>query len=240
MGDVIQQALTWYNLPLTLLLVVIVFYWLMVIIGVLSADSFDFDIETADIDMGVDIDADADVDLDTDHDFSADHDIHADHGTGGIGLAVMKFLNFGQVPAMIVLTVLVICMWFVSMIANFALNRAGLPFLAIGFFFVNLLVSAVVTKIATAPLKPLFRSLNQNYDTHEPIVGRECVVRSSKVTTDSGQAEVEREGASFLINVRIAEGRDPLPKGALAIVADYDAEKDLYLIKHFTKPELEN
>ena len=82
MGDVIQQALTWYNLPLTLLLGVITLYWLMVIIGVLSADSLDFDVDTGDIDVGVDLDADADVDIDAAHDFSADHDLHAGHGTG--------------------------------------------------------------------------------------------------------------------------------------------------------------
>jgi len=239
MGDVLHEALAWYNLPLTLLMGIITFYWVMVVIGVLSADSFDFDVDSGDLDMSVDVDADADVDLDADHDYSADHDIHADHG-GGIGLAVMKFLNFGQVPAMIVISVLVTCMWFISMIANFVFNKAGVPFLAVGFFLVNLLVSAVVTKIATAPLKPLFRALNRNYDTHEPIVGRQCLVRSSQVTTDAGQAEVEREGASFLINVRITEGREPLSKGDRAIVADYDPKKDFYLVRLFTNPELEN
>jgi len=218
MGIVLQQALAWYNLPLTVLLAAVALYWVMVVVGVLSADSFDFDI-------------DADADIDADIDVDADHDLDFDHDSGGLGMAVLRFLNFGQVPTMVVLSALALSMWVISMIANFGLNKAGIPLLSVGIFLANVLVSAVVAKVATAPLKPLFRSLNQNYDTHEPIVGRECVVRSGKVTADSGQAEVEREGASFLINIRVAEGREPLAKGDRALVVDYDAEKDFYLIK---------
>jgi hypothetical protein len=81
---------------------------------------------------------------------------------------------------------------------------------------------------------PLFRALNQNFDTHEPIVGRECVIRSVKADGEGGRAEVEREGAPFQIRVYLAPGREPLKKGDRALVADYDEEKDIYLIKQVT------
>lgn len=221
MQDVIQQATTWYTLPLTILVGLLAIYWLLAIFGAISSDALDFDIDSG----GGDLDLDADADVDADHSFDAHHD------SGGVGLAVLRFLNFGQVPGMVVISVLVFTMWLLSMIGNFVFNLAGAALVAILIFTVALIVGALLTKALTLPLIPVFRSLNNHGDTHEAIVGRECRVRSGSVTAESGQAEVDREGASFLINVRVAPGREALSKGDLALVVDHDEANQFYLIK---------
>ncbi len=227
MQDVIQQATTWYTLPLTILVALLAVYWLLAIVGVIGSDALDFDVDPGGPDLDLDVDADVDVDADLD----ADHSIDAHHGSGGVGLAVLRFLNFGQVPGMVVISILVFTMWLASMIGNFLFNAAGAALVAVGIFLAALLVGALLTKALTLPLVPVFRSLNQEGDTHESIVGRECRVRSGRVTADGGQAEVEREGASFLINVRVAPGREPLAKGDLALVVDHDEANQFFLIK---------
>lgn len=213
MSIILTEAFKSYNLPLTILLGVVVIYWLIVIIGAIGVDSLDFDV-------------DADTDLD------------ANVGSGGgIGMAVLRFLNFGQIPALIIISVLILFLWILSILGNYLFNGGGFILVALGLFFVNLLVSAVITKITTAPLKRLFVALNAEGDTHEPIVGRVCTIRSLEVTPTSGQAEVERDGATFLINVRIAEDQEPLSRGDEALVISEDAETGSFSVR---KSELTN
>lgn len=205
MNEVLTEAIAAYNLPLTVLVGLIVAYWLLVIVGVVGMESFDFDV-------------DADLDANT-------------GAGGGIGLAVLRFLNFGLVPAIVVLSVLVLSLWTISLVANFALNPAGSILIAIGLFCGNLFISAFLTKLLTAPLKKLFVALDVDGDTHDPIVGRTCVVKSLAVTQTDGQAEVDRDGATFLINVRISEGQDSLVKGDRALVVAEDKESSLFNIR---------
>lgn len=228
MGEVLNEALAYYNLPLTVLLLLVVIYWLMVIVGVLGMESFD-------IDAGTELDLDTDVDVDLHADAGGHPDLDVDPGGhaggGGLGLTVLRFLNFGQVPAMVVVSVLILAMWFLSMVGNFILNGSGGLLIAGGVFLGSLFAGALLAKLVTAPLKPLFRALNRNYDTHEPIIGRNCVVKSIEVSDTNGQAEIEREGATLLINVRVAAGRGFLHRGDHALVVGHDVERDFFIIR---------
>ncbi|MFT5467483.1 MAG: hypothetical protein ACI8UO_002587 [Verrucomicrobiales bacterium] len=210
---ILTEALKSQNLPLTILLGAVVVYWLIVILGAIGVDSLDFDVDA-------DVDADVDPDLDT-----------AGTGGGGIGMAVLRFLNFGQVPALIVISVLVLCLWSISILGNYIFNGGGLILITAAIFTANLFISAILTKITTAPLKRLFVALNADGDTHEPIVGRACTIRSLKVTPDSGQAEVERDGATFLINVRATEDQESLIKGDEALVVSEDPETGFFSVR---------
>ena len=227
MEQIIEHATTWYTLPVTVLFCLVILYWVLAIFGAISSDALDFDIDSGGPDLDMDVDADAGVDM--------DHDVDFHHESGGLGLAVLRFLNFGQVPGMVVISVFVALLWFGSMIGNFALNAAGAALLAVIVFGVVFILALLLTKFLTLPLVPLFRSLNKEGDTHESIVGRQCRIRSGTVTEDSGQAEVERAGASFLINVRVAPGRDALSKGDLALVVDHAPVDETYLIKQIEK-----
>ncbi len=210
MDTLLNEALAIHNLPLTIALGLVVLYWLLVIVGALGMEAFD-------IDLGTEVEADVDVDV--------------DGGAGGIGLAVLRFLNFGAVPAMVVISVLVISLWGLGIVANFVLNQAGSILVALAIFFGDFIVSALVAKVATLPLKPLFRSLDGDGDTHLPIVGRVCVVRSLEVTTTGGQAEIVQEGATVLINVRVSDEERRLRRGQRALVVAHDGDKDIYYLR---------
>ncbi|CAN5252772.1 hypothetical protein BH23VER1_BH23VER1_07760 [soil metagenome] len=214
MTEIFNEAVSLYNLPLTIALGLVVGYWILVILGAIGMEAFD-------IDLGTEADIDVEV--------GAGGDVGG--GAGGVGLAVLRFLNFGSVPAMVVISVLVTVAWAVAVVANLVLNPGGSLILAGVILLGDLVLSALVTKVATLPLKPLFRSLDEDGDTHLPIVGRTCVVRSMEVTTSGGQAEIEQEGATVLINVRVSSDERRLARGARALVAAHDEERDIYFIR---------
>lgn len=248
MTELINEAIAWYNVPWTVLLGLVVFYWIMVSAGIFDVDAFnpEFDVD-ADVDVGGDVDADVDADLHVDADADADGhfqgkvgdldldaDLHHDadiDGHGGFGMMVLRFLNFGQVPTMVIFSVFALCLWMISVIANAVLNPMGSIIVAAALLGGNLFVSAIVTKMVTTPLKPLMRMLNKDYDTHEPIVGRTCVVRSLIADAKGGQAEVERDGAPLLINVKVSEGAAPIKRGTKSLVVHYENEKDFFIIR---------
>ena len=77
MGELLKECCLAVNLPVTVMLVTVLGYWLMVIVGVLGLDALELDL---------DVDGDLDADLD---------------GGGWLGSA-LEFLYLGDVPVVIV------------------------------------------------------------------------------------------------------------------------------------------
>ena len=87
------------NLPFTVLLGLIVLYWLLVALGALDVHLF------------------SDVDGDLHHDMHHE----ADHDLAGF-TKVLHFVGIGDVPVMVIVSVLGLAMWLCSMLANFYLT----------------------------------------------------------------------------------------------------------------------
>ena len=85
-----EQAILPYNLPLTILLGLVVGFWILTLIG------------------GVSFDADLDLDADT-----------ATGDLGDLPAAMLRAVNAGHVPVAIVLSVLLLMMWMASIILNY-------------------------------------------------------------------------------------------------------------------------
>ena len=122
-----NAALAAVNLPYTILLGFVCLYWLSVITGVL-------DISTGDVDVDLDIDVDADM------------DVEADAEIGWMGGA-LHFFNFGKVPFMLIMTVVIVSAWSMAVISNhywgdykwhFGLAMAG-PILFVSLFIAKIL-----------------------------------------------------------------------------------------------------
>lgn len=202
MQELLSEALRPVNLPFTMLLGAVIIYWLLVAVGALG------------IDLAADGDADADA--------GTDGDSH------GPFFAVLDFINLGEVPLTMVVSVYALCAWMLSMIANFYWVGdswlRGLAALA-----AILVASALVTRYVTLPFRPLMRALNAQGEKHVPVVGRTCLVTTSEANPTFGQAQIETKGAPILINVRTMDG-SALPRGATGLVVKEDPEKELYYI----------
>jgi hypothetical protein len=207
--DLIQAAFAPVNLPLTLLLLFVVLYWMLVLSGFLG------------IDWG-----------------GADADSAAVPESAGPLQSVFHFLRVGEAPVTAILSVLILCLWTFSILANHHFNPDGSILLGIALFIPNLVLAAIVTRILTKPMRKLFQVLNTDYDRHQPLLGQVCVITTLEANQSFGQAVIETKGAPITIHVRISNG--VLHRGDRALIIGENKDQHTFQIVKYQEPQLES
>lgn len=230
--EVLSESVRLANLPFTILLACVIVYWLVMSFGLLDFDSG----TEADVDMHIDTDADVHVETGADMHAEADADLDGEIDSGW-SASFFQFLNIGEVPLMVVLSIMSLSAWTLSMALNHYWNngsiwRAGLLLVP------NLIVTCLITHFLTRPFKSLFKALNREYEEHVPMIGRTCTITTSEASTEFGQAQIETRGAPLLINVRTS-GDAVLRKGDTGLVIKEDKAKSIYTIVKVTTDKLE-
>ena len=212
MKEIWEQVILSYNMPLTALFVVMLLFWFISLVG-----AFDFDF-------------DADVNLDPD----------GAEITGGDGVLgfLLRAVNAYDIPVMLVLSLLSLFTWMIAIVSNYFLNPNGSGWVALGLFLVNFIVSVVLVKITTQPLRPLFRAIKNDKEHQEPLMGSTGSVKSRTLDQGFGQCEVIRpKGAPALLNCKLCDGEDALMRGDEILVVGYEEESQKYLIKPLKNKE---
>ncbi|WP_425554735.1 hypothetical protein [Kitasatospora putterlickiae] len=145
------------------------------------------------------------------------------HGGALVGLSL------GGVPVTVAGSLLVAVAWFVSLSGS-ALT-AGVPART-----AVLAVAPACAWVGTrAVLPPIARRLPRERPVRrDDFVGRLCVVRTGRVTDAFGQAEVvAQDGSSAVVQVRSLAGEPGLTAGRTALIFDYDAEREWFLVTAF-------
>lgn len=203
MLELFRSAITGVNIIPTVLLGLIILYWLTVIIGAIDIDLFDFDLDIPE----------GEVITNPFHGFLA-------------------FLNVGDMPFMLVLSIFSLCLWTISMIIGvFPIVSEG--FLNAILIIPNIIVSLFLTKAVTHPLKGLFKGIMKDVESDIKIEGQLCTLLCDVKYGRLGQAEIERLGSSILINVKIDDEEETLLKGDKAIVLKKVDDSSYYIIKKF-------
>ena len=240
MSEFLDACVALVNLPYTSLLILVTVYWLTVIIGLIDTETIDIDLhKDVDLHVGVGTDADvhAHVEAGTDAGFMKDVNknfgdhLHKDTGSGSGGFfAMLHYFNVGEVPLMVLVSVLAFSMWFISMSATHALSLTSI-WIAIPLFVPILILSAFIAKFTTSPLRALYKTLEKDSFEEVSVVGRLCKVKTGTVNEQFGQAEVirEQEGVPLLINVRTRNG-ETLKKDEEGVVLEYLEQEDSYVI----------
>lgn len=204
MPELFKNAFTGGNIIPTVLLILVVLYWLIAILGAIDFDILDFDI---------------DLDLDL-------------PGGEGPFYALLAFLKVGELPFMFVISIIVLNFWIIAMLMYY------LPIPVGGRLNTLLLIpafilSVFITKIVTYPLRIVFRHTNLEEDSDDPgiiIVGQLCRLKCPVENGRLGQAEIERDGAPVIINVKSEYEGVNFRKEEIAFVFRKDMDKDLYYI----------
>jgi hypothetical protein len=214
MVELISVAFAPVNVVFTVLLLLTGLYWITVILGVLDIDLFNVDVGDSGPEIDVDADAEADLDgLDM-----------------GIGRAILHFFYIGEVPTMILVSILVLSLWSFSILGNYYLNPRGSWLVALPIFLANLVASAFVTKLFALPLKRLYVMLNKDYNAPGDVLGRICRIVTTQVSKEKmGQAEIATKGAPILLNV-LSQDEYVFHKGEEAVIVALDDQKGTYLI----------
>jgi hypothetical protein len=207
--DLIHASFAPVNLPLTLLLLFVVFYWILVLSGFLG-----FDLGGSEADSALVSDS------------------------SGPLQSVTHFLRVGEAPITAILSVLILCLWTFSILANHHFNPDGSLLLGLGLFIPNLVLAAIVTRILTKPVRKLFQVLNKDYDRHEDLVGQVCVITTLEANQSFGQALIETKGAPLSIHVRLSAG--VLHRGDRALIIGENKDKHTFQIVKYQEPQLES
>ncbi|MBN1125242.1 MAG: DUF1449 family protein [Sedimentisphaerales bacterium] len=215
--EFIQAAFSGPNLLCTIFLLLMFLYWIMVILGAL-------DVEFLNVDAG----ADTDVDLDVDADADADTDV--DIGVGGFLDGFLAFFYIGTIPVMVLLSVLALCMWSISILANWYLNPGGSVLVGLPIAMANVIVSLMICKIVCMPLARFFSMFRKDYNAPRAVIGRIGKVITTEVSAGRiGQVELTTHGAPIVLNV-VTDGSHVFHKGDEAVIVNKDEKKGVYTI----------
>ena len=192
----------------TLLMFVIICYWLLAMIGSVEIEA---------LDMDADIDLDADVDPE---------------GLSGVTGFMVKWGLTG-VPVTVVFSILIasawlICYFGVSITATIITSATFNLLFKIFWLIFSFVLAIVFTSWMISPLKKMF--VSHSAAEKSSFVGNKCQVKTRTVTNDFGQAEMEDGGAGMLFDIRADEAYG-IKKGDWVMLVEYDEEKESYKVK---------
>ncbi len=219
MIDLIQTAFSPVNAVVTVLLILNVIYWITVILGALDVDFLDVEL----FDSGLEAGPDVDVDVDTEGDLDLDMSQH------GVLRSIMHFFYIGEVPIMLLSSVLILSLWVLCMLGNHYFNPGSSLLLAVPVHAVSLVASLFICRIFAMPLKKVYDMFNKDYNAPKKVMGRICTVVTTSVSDKMGQAEVKTKGAPIVLNV-VSDGEHVFHKGDEAVIVGRDSEKGIYTI----------
>lgn len=200
MPELLKNAFTGANIIPTVLLILVVVYWIVSIIGVLDFDIFDLDL---DVDAG-----------------------------DGPFYALLVFLKVGELPFMFVFSILILNFWIIAMLMYYLpIDPGGVVNVVL--LIPAMILSMLITKVELYPLKVISKnsSMQDNLDNSDnAVIGQLCKLRYEVKDGRLGQAEVERDGASLVINVKSEYEGVAFRKDESAFIIRKDIEKNIYYI----------
>lgn len=204
MGQFLDAATSFPTAVFTTLLAVVLFYWVLALIGVVDFTS-----------DGLEIAGQVDS-----------------HDAGALA-SFMMALGLQEVPLSIVVSLLVLCawtfsclggMWLLPMLPDGALFYPAGVVLALG----SVSLSVPLTARLLRPFKGLF--VTHAALRNASLVGQTCKVLTQSVDEKLGRAEVTQLGAS--LNIRVwARTPNALVRGAVARIVAYDEQSARYRIE---------
>ena len=141
----------------------------------------------------------------------------------------LRKLNLGLVPVMIWLMAFGWIYWMITLAAwhfwdagSFLDTTGHTAQLAAR----NALVSVVLTKFATEPLKRLFES--KQAPGGADLIGQPCQVWSDRADASFGQGRFQREGSPVLMRIRTTG--ENMKKRETGVIVSYDETRNVYVI----------
>jgi hypothetical protein len=188
----------------TVILLLMVCYWLFAILGMVDIDVLELDL-------------DIDSDLDS--------------LTGLAGLMVT--LGLTGVPVTLVLTLLALLGWWISyFIVHFFFfwSEPSLLSYVAGTAVIAFAIAASipVTAQLIKPLKPLFKKV-YTPAPEKVLLGQACRVRSTRVDENFGEATADLDGASLILKIR-ADAEKGLSNGDIVVLLEHRARDNTYWV----------
>jgi hypothetical protein len=247
MAEVFVLALSFPSVVFTVLLGVVLIYWAFVMVGVIhigegSEGALDGHIDGATkglMEGAVDHLGGGHADVGDIGGGHGDADL-GDGGDGGDGddgghgvlATLMSALHLRSAPATVIFSLIITFSWLISVVTMQLVTRTAPaltgPAVSLGVLLASFALSLPLTSIAARPLAKVFAP------KHAPVksdfIGRTCTVRTGSVNAKFGEATLQDGGAGLVLRIRIEDGKQ-LGRGEQALIVDYDAERETYLVE---------
>lgn len=197
MSEFLTAILAFPTVLFTLPLGVVLLYWLLVLLGALDLDLFDFGGDGGEGAGGLEGEGDSDF---------------------------LDVLGLGGVPATFALSLLVFFSWILCLVASQGLGALDIEggLAGAGAAALSLGLALPLAGLAVRPLRRLF--VTDRAIENRSLVGQVCTVATLRVDERYGQAEIADGGAGLLVQVRSTQPDNGLRRGDQAIIYEYRDE----------------
>ncbi|MBU8897097.1 hypothetical protein DRW03_22135 [Corallococcus sp. H22C18031201] len=232
MSALLDALLAFPTAVFTILLGVVLSYWLFVIIGAVGIDVLDgdvhLDVESGAKAVGGALQGGAKAVAGHGHgDVSHSHLDDAEAAAGLFGL-----LGFSGIPVTVTVSLVVFLSWALSVASGQAVHAAlsALPsgLVSVGLGLLCFIAGTLVASVLVRPLRPVF--VAKRAPGREELMGRVCIVSSGSVTERFGHGTFEDGGAGLILNIVCAKA-NTLKRGEPALILAYDAGRDVYEVE---------
>jgi hypothetical protein len=164
------------------------------------------------------------------------HDLGDGHDVGdaeGAPHGLMAALKLRSAPATVVVSLIALFAWILSMLGMQAVEAllpesGGLATLAkVALLVVSPVLALFPTSVTVRPLARVFTPLSATKS--EDLVGKICRIRTGTVTDRFGEATLEDGGAGLVVRVRVDTG-EKLGRGDQAVIVGYDPDRQEFTV----------
>ncbi len=236
MNDLIEIAFSPVNMVLTILMILLILYWLFTMISGIDLDM--------DIDVDIDIDTDVDIDADTgieggnlDFEDIANTEVNKEDVVGKRRRPLkwwqilLIYFNFVGLPFMFTFTCWIFIWWMCTTITT-SLTSTYDNSLGYIIFLAAIVPSLILTKIFTTPFKGFFKNLNKDGDAPIDLIGRKGTLQSTISGDKLGSAEVIAESNPLSIYVKSLNGEQINYHQKILIIKQSE-DKNYYLVQSY-------
>ena len=238
MNEVINIALSPVNIVLTILVILLILYWLFTMIS-----GVDFDL---DIDVDVDVDVETELNFNTNSNIDGGNVDFVDIANTEVNKEdiienrrkalkwwqiILIFFNFVGLPFMFTFTCWIF-IWWISNLLSTSITGSYNNSLGYILFIAGIIPSLFLTKFLTTPFKSFFKNLNQDGDNPIDITGRTGVLFSTILEDKMGSAQVLAEGVPMSIYVKSLGGEKLEYKQKILVIKQSD-DKNFYFVKEY-------
>jgi hypothetical protein len=164
---------------------------------------------------------------------SGRHESGEGHGHESSALAaLLNALHLRSVPVTVILSLIITFSWLVCTIAMQLVSRdmpAGSRALLGWLVLVGSPMLALpLTSFSARPLAKVF--VHRRAPSHTDLIGKTCVVRTGTVTSSFGEASLEDGGAGLVLRVRV-DRELPVKRGDQMLIVEWDRERESFLVE---------
>jgi len=229
-NELLAASLEFPTVVFTIVLGIVLVYWLFVLLGALDIDLFggdvDVDVSGAAKGIGDVLTGGAKGGAEAFH-ADAGGDAHAGGDADADGGGVWHGLGLGDVPVTISVSLIVLIGWCGSLLAmHYVAGGAGWQRLVV--LVIAIVIALPIAALLVRPLAPVFAV--KEGKSNADYVGHGCTISTGSVDDNFGQATVEDGGTVLVIQVRCGE-RGKLARGDRALIIDFDPARQAYVVE---------